>query len=90
MNNGKKSQETIFSALLRIEKKVDRLSVQNNMDKEYLSTREACLYLSCNRTMLWKLVKEGKVNKQKLENGRTYYSSMELKSLIESPSENNV
>lgn len=78
--------QSILIALQRIEKKIDRIDTISNLDKEYLTTREACTYLNCSRTMLWKLVASEKLRKIKLESGRTYYSSSELKSIVESDS----
>ncbi len=81
---GLKEQQTILLALQRIEKKVDKLNSQSHLDKDYLSTYEACSYLGCTRSMIWRLVKDGKLNKLKMENGRTYYATQELKNIIES------
>lgn len=66
-------------------KKVDKLDNQANLNKEYLTTQEACTFLGCSRSMVWKLVSTGKLTRLKLENGRTYYASAELKKLIENP-----
>lgn len=71
--------------LQSIVKKVNKLDIHSNLDKEYLTTKEACSYLGCSRSMLHKLVVGGKLNRHKLANGRTYYASNELKQLIESP-----
>jgi excisionase family DNA binding protein len=80
--------EDIYRMLTRIEQKVDIANTKNSINKEFLTTAETCQYLGCSRVMIWKLVKSGKLNKQKLENGRTYYASAELKKLIETPFEN--
>lgn len=68
-------------------KKVDKLDNQSNLNKDYLTTQEACTFLGCSRSMIWKLVNVGKLNRLKMENGRTYYASAELKKLIENPQE---
>ncbi len=78
---------TILMTLLRIEKRIERLDTQNNLNKEYLTTLEACTYMGCTRGMIWKMVKSGKITRLKLDNGRTYYAAAELKKLIESPVE---
>lgn len=79
------SNEDIVKTLQRIERKLDKLDTQSNLSKEYLTTQEACMFLGCQRTMIWKLVNDGKLQKNKLDNGRTYYASAELKKLIENP-----
>lgn len=73
----------ILSAILRLEKKIDRIDTQSNLNKDYLTTHESCHFLGCSRNMIWRLVKAGKLNKLKLENGRTYYATQELKNIIE-------
>lgn len=80
-----KEHQSILLALHRIEKKVDQIGLKSTLDKEYLSTREACTFLACSRSMIWKLVKEGKLNRFKMENGRTYYLTTELKKVIAGP-----
>lgn len=75
----------ITAMLLRIEKKIDRLDNKSNLDKEYLTTHEACTYLGCSRGMIWKMVNDGKITRLKLDNGRTYYATQELKNIIENP-----
>jgi len=75
----------IMQALSRIEQKLNKLENQTNFVKDYLTTQEACTFLGCTRTMIWKLSKDGKITKLKLENGRTYYASAELRKLIETP-----
>lgn len=75
----------LIQILLRVEKKIDRLDKHKDLNKDYLTTQEACYFLGCTRTMVWKLVNAGKLTKLKLDNGRTYYASQELKKLIESP-----
>lgn len=79
--------ESIMATLLRLEKKIDKLSAQSNLDKEYLTTHEACTYLGCSRGMIWRLVNSGKLTRLKMENGRTYYATHELKKIIENPAE---
>lgn len=79
----------LLQAILRLEKKIDRMTTQGNIQqKEYLTTQETCLFLGCTRGMIWKMVNSGKITRLKLENGRTYYASAELKKLIETPIEN--
>jgi excisionase family DNA binding protein len=91
--SGKKDNQiidntVILQTLLRIEKRIERLDTHSNLNKEYLTTQEACLFLGCTRGMVWKMVNAGKVTRLKLDNGRTYYASAELKKLIETPIEN--
>jgi excisionase family DNA binding protein len=76
---------SVLLAITRVEKKVDRLYLQKNLEKEYLTTQESCAYLGCTRSMIWKLAKAGTITKIKKDNGRTYYASHELKSYIEGP-----
>jgi excisionase family DNA binding protein len=83
--NNTANLNVLFAMLERIERKIDKLDKQGNLNKEYLTTHEACIYLGCTRTMVWKLVKAGKLNRLKLENGRTYYATAELKHVIECP-----
>jgi excisionase family DNA binding protein len=83
-STGDESKELI-DILLRVEKKIDRLDKHRDLNKDYLTTQEACYYLGCTRTMVWWLVQAGKLTKLKLDNGRTYYASQELKKLVESP-----
>ena len=40
--------------------------------QEYVGEREAQQIVGCGRTMLWKLVRNGKVVKQKLSNKNVY------------------
>ncbi len=85
-NTGENTE--LLQAILRLEKKIDRMATQNTIqDKEYLTTHETCLYLGCTRGMIWKMVNAGKLTRLKLENGRTYYATAELKKLIETPLE---
>jgi excisionase family DNA binding protein len=77
--------ESLLAYLIRIERKLDKLDIQSNLNKDYLTTQEACNFLGCQRTNLWKLVKEKKLTKLKMENGRNHYAAAELKKLIESP-----
>lgn len=79
------SIDALFQIIQRIEKKIDKLDNQANLNKDYLTTQEACTFLGCSRGMIWKLVNAGKLNRLKMENGRTYYASAELKKLIENP-----
>lgn len=78
-------QDATLQAILRIEKKIDRLQIQSNLEKDYLTTQEACVYLGCTRSMIWKMVNAGTLTKLKKENGRTYYATHELKKYVESP-----
>lgn len=81
------NEALILQALSRIEFKLNKIENQSNLAKEYLTTIEACAFLGCQRTMIWKLVRDGKLTKLKLDNGRTYYATAELKKLIETPLE---
>ena len=73
----------ILQALVRIEKKIDRMQIQSNLEKDYLTTQEACVYLGCTRSMIWKMVNAGTLTKLKKDNGRTYYATHELKKYVE-------
>lgn len=73
----------LFMTLTRIEGKIDRLNLKMNLEKDYLTTQEACVFLGCTRSMIWKLVNAGMINRLKMENGRTYYATHELKNYIE-------
>ena len=72
----------IWETLLRLEKKVDSIHTHVNINKEYLSTKEACSFLGVGRTRLWELVEESKITKLKDENDRNRYSTAELKEYL--------
>jgi excisionase family DNA binding protein len=75
-----KSEDTqILSLLKEINKKLDR---QQGYDKEYLSIAEAARYLACNRGIIWKLTKEGKLHQLQI-GGRKYYATTELTALFQ-------
>lgn len=78
-------QEFVTKTLVRLEKKIDKMDIQSNLNKDYLTTQEACSFLGCSRSMIWKYVNAGRLNRLKMDNGRTYYASGELKQLIENP-----
>ena len=83
--NRSNNTDALLNAILRIEKKIDRIDNNSNLNKDYLTTQEACTFLGCSRSMIWKLVNSGKLNRLKMENGRTYYSTKELKAVIDNP-----
>ena len=83
IKQGPTSLEDLLREIKVIGHKIDRLSRQQNLEKDYLTTQEACLYLGCSRSMIWKIAKEGRITKLKKENGRTYYATHELRLYIE-------
>ena len=84
MKNSKQEKGVIEASILRLERKVDSLHSQLIMQKDWLTTREACLYLAVQRTQLWKLVTAGKIQKpKKNEAGRNRYEMADLKAYIQ-------
>jgi len=73
----------IAQQLNRIEKYLQSLHSQAKTEKEYLTTREACQFLCVGRSYIHKLVSACRIDRLKMDNGRTYYRTDQLKALIE-------
>ena len=70
-------QEEMLKLLKQLEK-------PENKKGGYLSTKEACEFLKCSSTKLWRLRKEGKINSRKF--GRNVlYKQDELEDFISKP-----
>ena len=77
-------QSLILNQLKSISQKVDSIHSQLNVkDKDYLTAKEASQYMGWTRATLWKWCRDGKINRVKLANGKTYYATVELKRLLD-------
>ena len=84
-NESKTGEQLIVDAIVRLERKIDSIHSHVNVNKEYLTTREAYAYLGCSRSFLGNLTRAGKIKRVKLESGRQYYATAELKTFLNNP-----
>ena len=62
-----------------------KASTEPNGTKDFLTEKEACLYLAgCSKATLYKLVRQGKVNRIQLGERRTAYSRAGLQAYLNS------
>ncbi|MBW7942168.1 MAG: helix-turn-helix domain-containing protein, partial [Candidatus Kuenenia stuttgartiensis] len=74
----------ILHKVSKIEKIAKKLDTQSNLNKDFLTIKEACAYLGISRGTLNNYVIGGKLTKLSL-GGRVAFAASELRALFDNP-----
>lgn len=74
--------EAVLKAVRAMHNDVKHMAKNTHTQKDFLDTRQACIYLGCSRGNLSNLERNRGLSKHKI-NGRVYYKTEDLKNLIQ-------